>query len=304
MNVLSLFDGISACQLALNKAGYEVGDYHASEIDKYAIQCTQSNYPDTNQLGDVLNWEQWEIDWSGIDLVTSGFPCQAWSLSGKQQGDKDPRGMLFWTMLDIISYAQQHNPEVNFFIENVKMKKEFEEYITKHTSEALGTTYKTMINSSIVCPQNRTRYYWSSKPLSLPKEVESKLADILEDDPEDKYYYSEEQVAKLVPSNTNQDKAIKLLAHRANYRRNYQIFDPQGKTETIDTAQGGGRKIGTLVDNRYRQLTPMEYERLQTFPDNYTKGLSDSQRYKALGNSWTVDVVSHCFKDMFNNLLH
>jgi DNA (cytosine-5)-methyltransferase 1/DNA (cytosine-5)-methyltransferase 3A len=155
INVLSLFDGISGCRVALDRIGVGTDKYYASEIDKYAIQIAQHNYPDTKQLGSVLDFESWDIDWSSIDLVTGGFPCQAWSIAGKQLGDKDERGMLFWTMLDVMKKAREHNPNVDFLIENVKMKREFEEYITFHTTEALGDVHKILINSSLVSAQNR-----------------------------------------------------------------------------------------------------------------------------------------------------
>ena len=132
INVLSLFDGMSCCHLALDKVGIDVGTYYASEIDKYAITITNKNYPSTIQMGDVTQWRDWDIDWSSIDLVTGGFPCQAWSIAGKQLGDKDERGKLFWTMLDIMKNVLWHNPQAKFLMENVKMKQEFESYITYH----------------------------------------------------------------------------------------------------------------------------------------------------------------------------
>ena len=125
MKVLSLFDGISCCRVAMDRAGIPVTEYYASEIDKYAISVAKKNYPDTLHLGDVTKWETWGIDWKSIDLITGGFPCQTWSVAGSQQGDKDPRGMLFWCMLDIMKTVRKHNPKAHFLIENVKMKKEF-----------------------------------------------------------------------------------------------------------------------------------------------------------------------------------
>ena len=111
-----------------------------------------------------------------------GFPCQAWSVAGKQQGDKDERGMLFWTMLDIMKKVLEHNPKANFLIENVKMKKEFEEYITLHTTQALGTVYKYLINSALVSAQNRQRYYWTNiKDIEQLEDKGILLRDILED---------------------------------------------------------------------------------------------------------------------------
>ena len=99
MNILSLFDGISCCRVALNRAGIPVNKYYASEIDKYAITVAQKNFPDTIQLGDVTKWQSWDIDFTFIDIVTAGFPCQAWSVAGSQLGDKDSRGALFWTKI-------------------------------------------------------------------------------------------------------------------------------------------------------------------------------------------------------------
>ena len=111
LTVLSLFDGMSCGRIALEKLGITPAKYYASEIDKYAEKVSAANYPDIIRLGDVTQWESWDIDWSQIDVVTGGFPCQAWSMAGKQLGDRDERGMLFWTMLDVMKKAQQHNPD-------------------------------------------------------------------------------------------------------------------------------------------------------------------------------------------------
>ena len=118
LNVLSLFDGISAGRVALERAEIEVGNYYSSEIDKYAIQVSKNNYPDIIQLGDVTKWREWDIDWSSIGLVCGGFPCQTWSTAGNQQGDKDPRGQLFWVLLDIIKTVLDSNPQAKFLIEH------------------------------------------------------------------------------------------------------------------------------------------------------------------------------------------
>lgn len=182
MNVLSLFNGMSVGRMALEALNVDVGTYYSSEIDKYATQATQALYPDTVQLGDVTKWREWDIDWSSIDLVTGGFPCQAWSMAGKQLGDKDERGMLFWTMLDIMKHVKYHNPKADFLIENVKMKKEFEQYITTHTENALGHVHKILINSALVSAQNRNRYYWTSFAVNQPEDKSIMLKDIIEQD--------------------------------------------------------------------------------------------------------------------------
>lgn len=180
MNVLSLFNGMSFGMMALETLNVPVTKYYSSEIDKYANQAAAAMFPDTIQLGDVLGWREWDIDWGSIDLVTGGFPCQAWSMAGKQLGDKDERGKLFWTMLDIIKHIKWANPKANFLIENVKMKKEFEEYITTHTENALGKVYKVLINSSLVSAQNRNRYYWTSFEVGQPEDKGIMLKDIIE----------------------------------------------------------------------------------------------------------------------------
>lgn len=181
MKILSLFNGMSFCSMALESLGVNIDKMYSSEIDKYANQATQALYPDTIQLGDVTQWREWDVDWSSIDLVTGGFPCQAWSMAGKQLGDKDERGMLFWTMLDIMKHVKYHNPKADFLIENVKMKKEFEQYITTHTENALGKVHKILINSALVSAQNRNRYYWTSFPVEQPEDKNIHLTDILED---------------------------------------------------------------------------------------------------------------------------
>lgn len=182
MNVLSLFNGMSFGKMALESLDIKVNKYYSSEIDKYANQATAAMFPDTIQLGDILNWREWDIDWTSIDLVTGGFPCQAWSMAGKQLGDKDERGMLFWTMLDIIKHVKHFNPKANFLIENVKMKKEFEQYITTHTENALGHVHKILINSALVSAQNRNRYYWTSFEVGQPEDKGIFLIDVLEKD--------------------------------------------------------------------------------------------------------------------------
>lgn len=124
MIYLSLFNGISAGRLALSRAGIKFDKYYIAEIDKFANKVSEFHYPDNIQLGDVNNWRDWDIDWSNVGLVTAGFPCQSWSLAGKQLGDKDERGKLFWTTLEIMSHVLENNPDAKFMLENVKMKKE------------------------------------------------------------------------------------------------------------------------------------------------------------------------------------
>ena len=176
LNVLSLFDGISAGQMALKKAEIEVDKYFASEIDKHAIKVTDKNFPNTVQLGDITNWSEWDIDWKSIDLVMGGSPCQGFSFAGKQLNFEDPRSKLFFVFLDICNHIADKNPKMIFLLENVKMKKEYQNVI----SEKLGIE-PIEINSALVSAQNRKRLYWTNIPMDpLPDDKEIYIEDILE----------------------------------------------------------------------------------------------------------------------------
>ena len=294
INVLSLFNGMSCGMMALDNLGINVSNYYSSEIDKYANQAAQALYPDTIQLGDVTKWKEWDIDWSSIDLVTGGFPCQAWSMAGKQLGDKDERGMLFWTMLDIIKHVKDCNPNADFLIENVKMKKEFEQYITQHTENALGKVHKILINSALVSAQNRNRYYWTSFDVEQPDDKGILLKDIIELDCNDvnsdgwhkwwnekKEFQLRKKYSTICNDGTN-DKAITMTARQyASWNGNFAVA-----------------KCGN-----YRKLTPRECMRLQTIPEHHidtllNAGISNTQLYKMTGNGWTVDVISHILKGL------
>lgn len=334
MNVLSLFDGISCAQVALRRNGVQVDKYYASELDKFAIQITQDNHPQTIQLGDVTKWGNWDIDWSSIDLVSAGFPCQSWSLAGKQLGDKDERGMLFWVTLDIISFVLQCNPKAKFMLENVKMKKEFEDYITLHTENALGVVHKTLINSALVSAQNRNRFYWTNFEVTQPDDKGIVLVDILESGVADRdkshcidanYYkggnlksYFEKNRRQLVFSLKDNSRVKVITENERGFRPHRGDVKSTGiselgrilkqnacKTDSVTTSHMPKIAMNNDIENLlYRKLTPLECERLQTLPDNYTlvtdphgkQLVSDTQRYKALGNGFTVDVIAHIFK--------
>lgn len=196
MVVLSLFDGMSCGQIALKELGIKVDTYYASEIDKHAIKQTQLNFPDTIQLGNVEEWKSWDIDWSSIDLILAGSPCQGFSVAGKMLGHDDPRSKLYWVFLDILHHVQSVNPNVKFLLENVRMRGEDEHLI----NESLGV-HPVEINSSLVSAQNRARLYWSNikvredglfgevhTDIEQPEDKGINLRDILDEDVDDKYY--------------------------------------------------------------------------------------------------------------------
>lgn len=421
MKVLSLFNGISGLHCAFDRAGIKVDTCYYSEIDKYANMVTEKHYPNDIALGDVTKWKEWNIDWSSIDFVSAGFPCQAWSVAGNQLGDKDERGALFWTTLDVIANVLKHNPNAKFLMENVKMKKDFEQYITHHTEQALGYVEKTLINSALVSAQNRNRYYWTNFKVTQPDDKGILLRDVIETIVDRKFNLSDEAIdymgrlrngkprweyhknpinAKSACLTANMYKGVPYGvvvlggAIRGRYivdgKRQDHKMKTAGlteqrlevrndeKTNTLTTVQKDNvvvfkdksqtllatiykenaksmvkrNKFGLLVGNiqnesatkenkaysltasyggavawnscqkkqrtmipvaesseehpniyngvLYRKLTPLECERLQTLPDNWTDCISNTQRYKSIGNGWTIDVIAHILKCMVN----
>lgn len=323
MNVLSLFDGISAGQLALQRAGIEVEKYYASEIDKYAIQIAQKNFPNTIQLGSITDWNYWDIDFSKIDIVIGGSPCQGFSFAGKQLNFDDPRSKLFFDYVNILNHIRVFNPNVKFLLENVRMKQEYQDVISRF----LGVS-PIFINSALVSAQNRPRLYWTNiSNITIPNDKSLILKDILEEVVEDKYYLTSEAIDymgrlrngkqrweyhknplngkaacltanmyKGIPYGVIRCEQIATLDMKGNdcIRR---VYNEEGKSPCLTTSVGGHRqpKVFDYEKEFARKLTPIECERLQTFDDNYTEGISNTQRYKALGNSWTVDVIAHIF---------
>jgi site-specific DNA-cytosine methylase len=275
MKILSLFDGISAGQLALRQANKTIDQYYASEVDKYAIQLTQRNFPNTIQLGDVNNWREWDIPWAEIDLVMGGSPCQGFSFAGKQLNFDDPRSALFFVFVDVCHHVANHNPKMRFLLENVRMKKESQAVITGY----MGVE-PIPINSSLVSAQNRYRLYWTNIPnVTQPDDQGIILRDILETNGNALVNPIDERMV------TSDGKSYCLTAR----------YDGAVAWNSIERKQ---RSMVAVDPKNFRKLTPVECERLQTFPDHFTEGVSKTQRYKALGNSWTVSVITHIFKNL------
>lgn len=304
MNVLSLFDGMSCGQIALQKSGFQVDKYFASEIDKYAIKVAKANYPDTIHVGDVTTVSA--DDLPQIDLLIGGSPCQGFSFAGKQLNFDDPRSKLFWEYVRLLKELQP----TYFLLENVRMKQQSMDVIT----EALGVE-PIFINSSLVSAQNRQRYYWTNIPMDgLPDDKGIKLRDILEDGVVDRdkshcldanYFkggnlkqYFEKHRRQLVFSADGLCQ-VGETAEYQHYKHDQikRVYHPDGKAPTLLTMQGGNREPKVYMQpNSWRKLTPLECERLQTVPEGYTAHVSNTQRYKMLGNGWTVDVIAHILK--------
>ena len=338
--VLSLFDGISSGQIALERASIPVNTYYASEIDKYAIQITQKNYPNTIQLGDAtkIDFKQFE---GKVDLLIGGSPCQDLSIAGKRKGLAGERSCLFYKYVEAL---QTIKPKYFLLENNVGMPKEAYEEI----SQLLGC-YPVIINSALVSAQSRKRFYWTNIgekeydlfgfPTCAIPQPENKglvIKDVMEKNVDKKYYLSNKRAKRFIPKigiNTwgtvklkedsigqrdivyNIDKKIgcltatdyknaKLILEPINVgsiEKNVQgqrVYSINGKYITVTAGNGGGRQIWILIDDKtyiIRKVTPLECERLQTLPDNYTNCLCDTRRYCSIGNGWTVDVIAHIF---------
>lgn len=277
MNVLSLFDGISCGRVALERAGIQVDNYFASEIDPSAIKIASKNYPSTIQLGDITDWRNWNLP--RIDLILGGSPCQSFSKSGNQTGFSGKSG-LFYIFVEVLKFIKPRF----FLLENVEMKKEWEDEITNQ----LGVT-PVKINSKLLSAQSRPRLYWSNFPISIPSDAGISLSDVLEENPDPKFLHSE--------------KALDYL-RRSPMNQRFLAFSEEPKSPCITAnfckgvpynvlVTGKKSKFPELTIGAVRRFTPEECEKLQTLPIGYTSGVADTQRYKAIGNGWTVDVIAH-----------
>jgi len=294
MNILSLFDGISCGQVALNRAEINYNNYFASEIDKHCIQVTSKNYPNTIQLGSIENWRSWNLP--KIDLIMGGSPCQGFSSAGKQLNFEDERSKLFFIFIDILKYLK---PKY-FLLENVKMKKEWSNIITGYIG-----VQPILINSSLVSAQNRTRLYWTNIPgVTLPTDKNLLLKDILIDgfvDREksfciDASYYKGGTIDNYYKRHRRQ--LVFLNSIGTGFEMNRRIYLSHSKSPTLlSRGEQSSPKI-YLEKDKYRNLTPVECERLQTLPDNYTECIPKTYRYKSIGNGWTVDIIAHILKNI------
>lgn len=380
MVVLSVFDGMSCGQIALNRAGIPIEKYYASEVDNYAIQISKKNYPGTIQLGDITKIKGKNFFLNEIDLLIGGSPCQGFSFAGKQLNFDDPRSKLFF---EYVRLVKELKPKY-FLLENVKMKKEFQDIISEH----LGVE-PIEINSALVSAQNRKRLYWCNWSVEMPVDKEIFLKDIVLSDVlpvvlHNLYGGFKEKAVRVfenktptlrtaaggghVPhfvkkGNKELEKVLTFTERRTEeakrIRRESQKtgkdFSPRRMKEVVPRLDGksncltsaltiehlvltkkalkymgkkvkGGRshwdfkhhsdikneKSSAVVANFFkgvpynvfkdwdciRKFHPIECERLQTVPDNYTDGVSNTQRYKMLGNGFTVDVIAHILKQI------
>jgi len=320
MNVLSLFDGMSCGQIALERAGVKVDNYYASEIDKYAIQIAKKNYPNTKHLGDVTTINPLELP--QIDLLLGGSPCQGFSYAGKQLAFDDPRSKLFFEYVHLLKALK---PKY-FLLENVRMKQEFQDVITKQLGIA-----PIAINSSLVSAQNRYRLYWTNIPgIAQPEDKGITLKDVVLDNTipvalhnlyggfnEKSVRVFEEKSPTIrtaaggghIPSFVKEDllhtrKALDYMDRTVkggrshwDFKHHSDITNPKSSAVVANFFKGVPYNVFKDWDC-VRKFHPVECERLQTLPDNYTNGVSNTQRYKMIGNGWTIDVISHILRNI------
>lgn len=352
INVLSLFDGKSGGQQALERNNIKIKNYYASEVDKHAIKVSMTNYPNTIQLGSVVNVDGYSLP--KIDLLIGGSPCQSFSFSGKRKGmitkceveiltlehylelknenyQFEGQSYLFW---EYIRLLKEVKPKY-FLLENVKMVDKWEKVLT----EAIGVK-GIHIDSALVSAQRRKRIYWTNIPnVTQPLDKGILLKDIIHETKNeefdiDKYIVPFDKTLQILDKEVQRGK-VGYFRQDSQANRVYYIHD---KAVTLCGASGGGAakmgqyligcitpdrlekrqngqrfsdgkkfytltvqdRHGILIDGYIRKLTPIECERLQTVKENFTNMVSDSQRYKMLGNGWTIDVVSHIFSFMEN----
>lgn len=291
INVLSLFDGMSCGQLALERAGIKTDNYFASEIDKHAIKVTQHNFPNTAQIGDINGYGDWRLP--KIHLAMAGSPCQDLTrIKTDGKGLEGEKSKLFFKFAECV---KKYEPNY-FLLENVLMNKE-----SRNTITDILEVEPIEINSSHFSAQDRPRLYWTNIPFdrNLPNNP-TVFADVMEKDPDDMYFLDDE----FEYFNPRAKRMVGTLKNRyPNGKVKYtdttsRVYSPNGKMACLTAVSGGGQHKKVYDNERVRRLTEIEYERLQTVPDNYTAMVSPSQRYKMLGNGWTVDVIVHILKGL------
>lgn len=285
MKVLSLFDGISCGMVALERAGISVERYVAYEIEPSAIKISEKNYPQIEHCGDVTtaNFTQYQ----GFDLLIGGSPCQSLSIvQSKTRQHLNGKSKLFF---EFVRAMEETKPRY-FLFENVaSMNDESKQVI----SELLGCE-PIFIDSGWFSAQQRPRLYWTNIPVLMDGATESQLVlkDIMQEDVPEKYFYNYPLL------NVDMTKQVCAIMDFKNHDMHKRIFNPDHKCHTL-TCVGGGNAHKKVMDNgRARKLTPLEYERLQTLPDNYTACVADTNRYKAIGNGWTVDVIAYILQGL------
>ena len=283
MRIVSVCDGISCGMVALERAGIPVERYVTYEIEPNAIKISKKNYPMIEHCGDVTTADF--TKYRGFDLLIGGTPCQSLSITqSKTRQHLDGKSKLFF---EFVRALEEMKPRF-FLFENVaSMNEESKQVI----SELLGCK-PVFIDSKTFSAQSRPRYYWTNIPVETvqPPECPDVLKDIMQADVPEKYFYN------CGFDFHGLDKTVCATIHINGHDILKRVNSPLAKCQTLTTCGGGNTQKKVMDNGRPRKLTPLEYERLQTLPDNYTAGVADSHRYTAIGNGWTVDVIAHLLR--------
>lgn len=299
LKVLSLFDGISCGAVALERAGIPVGRYSSFEIDCNAVKISQKNYPQMDRHLDVFNGDFTQF--KGYDLLIGGSPCTYWSIAqspDKRETTCEGKGYALFSQF--VRALKESECPYFFYENNASMDDNIKEQITKE----LGVE-PVLVNSKLLSAQNRERLYWTNIPVEeMPKEKGIIVNRILEAEVDEKYYVHADDITYTQKIDKIKRFNPYQIAYYANGGQGQRVYSVFGKGVT-QTANGGGRGAKTglyyVGEKKIRRLTPLESERMQTLPDNYTDcGISDNNRYKAIGNGWTVDVIAHFFTGLRN----
>lgn len=290
MIIFSAFDGLSGGQIALQNLRLMPKDYvyYRSEIDKYANVVAESNFPNSINLGDIKDITA-EMLPSNVDIMLAGSPCQGFSFAGKNLNFEDPRSQLFFVWVKLL---KEIKPKY-FLFENVRMSQKCQDVISQY----LGVK-PVKINSSLVSAQNRVRLYWTNIPMEKeqPQDLNIMLSDILENGLTDRH--------KSHCIDANYFKGGNLKSYFQKHRRQL-VFSVEGLAR-VDDADIKGFDIINRAYHKdgngyaWRKLSCLECERLQTIPENYTNHVSNTQRYKMIGNGWTIKVIEHILHNIIN----
>lgn len=295
INVLSLFDGISCGHVAFDRIGIKVNQYFASEICEDSIKVTQTNYPNTIQLGDVtLLTEERLKQLPRIDILIGGSPCQDLSKANvlKTKGLYDKKSSLFFEYIRIRQWLKENNnPNLIFLLENVKPRTT--EYLT--TMNELMGVEPVLIDSALVSAQRRLRYYWTNineGKIPQPEDKHILIRDIVFDN--EYGVFKDERIERTKKFTKNYIKYD--LSGKGYYSQQDRAYFLDGKMGTVPKNQPTNKLNVWLGGDLYRRGHPIEAERYQTLPDNYTSCIeSAGKRIGLCGDGWTVDVIAHIF---------
>ena len=288
LRVLSICGGLETGLLALKELGIPVDEYHTYEIFEPAIELSKRHFSEIIHHGDVIGADFSQF--KGFDLVMAGTCCQSLSVV-RQENNQVCSGLMGKSGI-FFEYARavkEIQPKW-FLLENVVPKSKTDQNII---TDNLGGQIPQLINSNLFSAQDRERLYWTNIHIgSLPKSNTTVLKDIMVSDAPEKDYYDKPYIFHGV------DKKVIATLQVNTHDMLKRVYNPQFKCATLTCVNGGYQEKKVWDNGRIRKLTPVEYERLQTLPDNFTEGYSDNVRRSLCGNGWTKEVIKHIFKGL------